>query len=184
LTFDWRHDQPNKFNGAYIYPYAPIAGDTISGTVLDSLKLSSAVGLVNGYFDVLPRGMFTPYVGAGIGFVYNQVARSYLNSETLLNGAGAATAFPGSVLATRSRLGSGQENNVGLAAALMAGVSFSIDQRWALDIGYRALYMEGGSATITTPSFVSVVTPTQRSLATLGDTWEHQVRVGVRFNIW
>jgi opacity protein-like surface antigen len=73
---------------------------------------------------------------------------------------------------------------VGLAAALMAGLSFSIDQRWAIDVGYRALYMEGGGATLTTPSFVSLVTPTQHSAATLGDTWEHQVRVGVRFNIW
>ena len=45
-------------------------------TVAELLKLSSAVGLVNGYFDMLPRGMFTPYVGAGIGFVYNQVSRS------------------------------------------------------------------------------------------------------------
>ena len=89
-----------------------------------------------------------------------------------------------SVAAPRTRVGSGKDDNVGLAAALMAGVSFSFDHRWALDVGYRALYLEGTSSTITTPSFVSVLNPTQRSVATLGDTWEHQVRVGVRFNIW
>ncbi len=148
------------------------------GQWCDSLKLSSAVGLVNGYFDVLPRGMFTPYVGAGIGFVYNQVSRSYSNTELLFD------ATPAQVAAPRTRVGSGKDDNVGLAAALMAGVSFSFDHRWALDVGYRALYLEGTSSTITTPSFVSVLNPTQRSVATLGDTWEHQVRVGVRFNIW
>ncbi len=132
---------------------------------------------MNGYVDILPRGMFTPYVGAGIGFVYNQVSRSYLNNEALLDATNA-------IVATRSRIGSGKADDVGLAAALMAGLSFSIDQRWAIDVGYRALYMEGGGATLTTPSFVSLVTPTQHSTATLGDTWEHQVRVGVRFNIW
>ena len=40
---------------------------------------------MNGYVDILPRGMFTPYVGAGIGFVYNQVSRSYLNNEAQLD---------------------------------------------------------------------------------------------------
>jgi opacity protein-like surface antigen len=39
---------------------------------------------VNGYLELLPRGMFTPYVGAGIGFVYNQITRSYVNTETLV----------------------------------------------------------------------------------------------------
>ena len=39
----------------------------------DTLKVNSTVGLVNGYIEPLPRGMFTPYVGAGIGFVYNDI---------------------------------------------------------------------------------------------------------------
>jgi Surface antigen len=52
------------------------SADIVNGTVLDTLQLSSAVGLVNGYFDLLSRGMFTPYVGAGIGFVYSQITRS------------------------------------------------------------------------------------------------------------
>ena len=38
--------------------------------------------------------------------------------------------------------GPAKTDNVGLAAALMAGVSFSFDQRWVLDVGYRALYLE------------------------------------------
>jgi opacity protein-like surface antigen len=175
LTLDFRQDKLNVFSGNYAY--APSPGFAVAGSVQDSLKVSSAVGLVNGYIDLLPRGFFSPYVGAGIGAVYNQITRSYLNSETLLDGTGATAG-------ARSRVGSGKENNLDLAAALMAGVSIAFDHRWALDIGYRALYMGGSSATVTTPSFVSVLTPTQHSTATLGDTWEHQVRVGLRWNIW
>ena len=68
----------------------------------------------------------------------------------------------------------------------MAGFSFSIDHRWALDIGYRALYMDGASSAITVTSMVPNVStqPTQHSTATLDSVWEHQVRVGLRLNIW
>jgi len=106
---------------------------------------------VNGYLELLPRGMFTPHVGAGIGFVYNQITRSYVNTETLVDGSG-------TTLSTRSRLGAGKDNDVGLALARMAGFSFSLDNRWALDVGYRALFMDGMSSTIDTYSFVSSTT--------------------------
>jgi hypothetical protein len=38
------------------------------------------------------------------------------------------------------------------------------------------------SSTINANSFVS--STTQHSVATLGEMCEHQVRIGVRFNIW
>jgi hypothetical protein len=40
--------------------------------------------------------------------------------------------------------------------------------------------MDGMSSTIDTNSFVS--STTQLSVATLGETWEHQVRIGVRLS--
>jgi opacity protein-like surface antigen len=58
----------------------------------------------------------------------------------------------------------------------MAGASFSFDHRWALDVGYRALFLDGGSVDLT-PSG-------QLSQGTIDHQWEHQVRVGVRINIW
>ena len=65
-----------------------------------------------------------------------------------------------------------------LAAALMAGVSMAVDQRWVLDVGYRAQYLDEASVELDLP-------PNGRtSKATIGAQWEHQVRVGVRFNIW
>ena len=76
----------------------------------------------------------------------------------------------------------GKDNSVGLAAALMAGVCFAFDQRWVLDVGYRAQYLAGSSVDVTSPS--TAPSPTQLSKGTMGDHWEHQVRVGLRFNIW
>jgi len=175
LTFDFRGDQTNVFSGTYNYLMIAPAGFSTLGSVTDTLKVSSGVGLANIYFDLLPRGAISPYIGGGIGFVYNDITRTYTNTEVQVDGTGAPTA-------TFVRTGQGKENNYGLAAAFMAGVAFSVDHRWALDVGYRALYMDGGSASITTTSLVTGLA--QQSTADLGDVWEHQVRVGLRWNIW
>ena len=58
----------------------------------------------------------------------------------------------------------------------MAGVTVSFDHRWAIDIGYRAQYLDEVSVDLT-PSG-------QLSKATMGDHWEHQARIGLRANIW
>jgi opacity protein-like surface antigen len=182
LTIDFRGDQQNAFAGAYSYVFPPVPTQSVNGTVTDSLKLSSAVGLANIYFEPLPRGMFTPYVGAGIGTVYNQITRTYDNTETLVVTA-TGVPVPGSAI---TRSADSKSNTYGLAAALMAGMSFSLDHRWALDIGYRALYIDGKSAAITVNSIIGPAStqPIQHSKATLDETWEHQFRVGLRFNIW
>ena len=46
----------------------------------------------------------------------------------------------------------------------------------AIDIGYRAQYLDEVSVDLT-PSG-------QLSKATMGDHWEHQARIGLRANIW
>ena len=99
--------------------------------------------MANGYVDILPRGLFTPYIGAGIGFAYNDVTRSRFNQEIETG----APPLVGPPLATNR-----SDTSVTLAAALMAGVSFSFDQRWVLDVSYRAQYVGGD-----TSSTVSVV---------------------------
>jgi opacity protein-like surface antigen len=177
LTLDFNQHNKYLFNGTYTYPMIAPVGNSINGRVVDTIRLSNAVALVNGYFDILPRGLFTPYVGAGIGFVYNQMDRNYQNTENQVNGAGAVVGGP------FVRGGTSRDNNVGLAAALMAGASISFHHSWALDIGYRALYMDGISTTVTIPSFFAGQ-PAQQSTAALGDVWEHQVRVGLRWNLW
>ena len=174
ITADFRSQSDLEISTNYTYP-SPNAGNTINGLVRETFKTNTAVVMVNGYFDILPRGLFTPYVGAGIGFVYNDVARSSYKLASEVDGVGATVAQ--TLLAN-----SGKDTSVTLAAALMAGVSFAFDHRWVLDVGYRAQYLGGD-----TSSTISIVNPPaapQFSKATMGDHWEHQVRVGVRFNIW
>ena len=135
------------------------------GTARDTVQLRGTVGLFNAYWDLAPRGSFTPYVGAGVGFVYNQINRRYSAIED--------------VSLAIDQQGSGSANNFGLAAALMAGASFSWSHGWALDIGYRALFMDGGDITI--PLTGGSATPSRLDI---GSQWEHQIRVGLRANIW
>ena len=80
-------------------------------------------------------------------------------------------------MVTAFKAGSSKETSVSLAAALMAGVSFSLNHQWAIDVNYRALYMEGASVTTT-------LTSAEVSKVTIGDVWDHQVRVGLRLNLW
>jgi opacity protein-like surface antigen len=173
LTLDFRGKQNLDHNSAYSYESTIAPGNTVNGTVRDRFQMRSVVGLANLYFDLLPRGAFTPYVGAGVGFVYNDVTRSYSNSENEVDGLGAI------VTSGTPVSGSSKEKGVGLAGALMAGASFAVSHSWMIDVNYRALYL--GSVDVVTP--VNTLVPSN-TRAQLGDTWEHQVRVGLRFNIW
>jgi len=170
FTVDFRGKQDLSADTSYSYTTAP---GTVAGTVTDRVRLNSAVLLANLYFDLLPRGVFTPYIGAGIGFVYNDATRTYTD-----------TAFPSDGAlpdpdAPRVITGTNKEKNVALAAALMAGATFAIDQHWLVDVNYRALYL--GGIDVTT-NVTGTVYPTTR--AQIGDTWENQVRIGLRYNIW
>lgn len=164
LTLDFRSQQDVTASATYADP------GPVDGVVAETLRVSRFVGLVNAYWDILPRGAFTPYIGAGIGLVYNDISRSHLTTED----------SGGGPLAVRTA--GGKSTNVGLAAALMAGASFSFSHQWALDVGYRALYLDGGTVTATLP--VDAPNPAQSSRVTLDNMWEHQVRVGLRYNIW
>jgi opacity protein-like surface antigen len=156
LTLDFLAEQTVGATATYTDP------GPVNGLVSDNLKVSRVVGLVNAYWDLLPRGAITPYIGAGIGLVYNDIDRTHVTTDDT----------PATL-----KTGSSKGTNVGLAAALMAGTSFSFNHEWAIDVSYRALYLEGGSVTTTLSS-------AEVSKVTIGDVWEHQVRVGLRFNIW
>jgi opacity protein-like surface antigen len=157
LTLDFRAHQNVDASATYV--------DGANGVVADTLKINRVVGLANVYWDLLQRGSFTPYIGAGIGFTYNDVERNHLTTED--SGGGPVAV----------KFGSSKDKNVGLAAALMAGVSFAFNHKCAIDVSYRALFLDGGSVTTT-------LSTGETSKATFGDLWEHQVRVGLRFNIW
>ncbi len=79
--------------------------------------LASTVGLANLYYDFQDREEFAPYLGAGIGWTYNE-----MDGQT-----GAAT----------------QDESFELALAAMAGFSYRLGGEWLFDAGYRFLYLGG-----------------------------------------
>jgi opacity protein-like surface antigen len=172
LTIDFRSKQDLTSDVSYAYT-STTGTTTVAGAVTDRVRMNSAVFLANLYFDLLPRGAFTPYIGAGVGFVYNDAARTYTDTATPSDGTLPDPDAPRITTATS------KEKNVALAAALMAGVTFAIDQHWLIDVNYRALYLGGIDITtsVNSPSFAT-------SRASLGDVWEHQARIGLRYNIW
>lgn len=153
LTLDFRGEQSMDSTTTYT------GGTGGPGTARDTVRLRGTIGLANLYWDLLPRGHFTPYVGAGIGFVYNDIARSYSDQPAGI-------------------VGSGSDNHVGLAGALMAGISFATDHRYVWDLSYRALYTDAGSITTVLSGTGGI------STVDIGSQWEHQVRIGLRVNLW
>ncbi|HWG06131.1 MAG TPA: outer membrane beta-barrel protein [Beijerinckiaceae bacterium] len=100
--------------------------DTYNGSV------QSSVVLANGYVDFGHWHGFTPYIGAGIGGAFNQVA-----SLTDIGAGATGVGAPGN-----GGLGfAPTKSSTSLAWALMAGVSFDVTHNLKLDISYRYLNM-------------------------------------------
>ena len=85
---------------------------------------SSVIGLVNGYYDITHWNGLTPYVGAGIGFAYNQ-----MHATSTQQGGFSPNEY--GVYPT-----GGQTN---LAWALHTGLSYDINSRLKLEMGYSFL---------------------------------------------
>jgi opacity protein-like surface antigen len=134
--------------------------------------------LLNGYVDLGTYSGFTPYVGAGIGVA--RVTSKYKQIYSFTNGLLYNTYCPpdvstGTPVAQTSvckfydSKGSGVRYNT--AFALMAGLSYDLNQNAKVDIGYR--YMDMGT--------VGAVSPT--GTASKVKLSSQEVRVGVRYMI-
>jgi opacity protein-like surface antigen len=169
LTIDFRSSLDLQAQGTYSYLTSG-GGSIISGSVTDKVRINNAVGLANLYWDLLPRGFFTPYIGVGIGLAYYDATRTYMDF---------AVPLAGIPLAPRTTTFSSKDTGVTLAGALMAGATFAIDQHWLIDVNYRALYL-GEVEVVTNVTGLTF----NSSRVTIGDTWEQQARIGLRYNIW
>jgi opacity protein-like surface antigen len=192
LTADFRQQTGGDLGGTYSYiankpaaggggsTYNGIAiGSTVSGNYSDKMMTRSTVLMANGYYDLAERGRFTPYIGLGIGASANRVERDVtFSDETIKLGA-----------ATSTRLGSHASDAQArwtLAAAAMAGVTYNFDKRTSLDLNYRLQYIQGYDvvSAVQAPGSATATAATVDSRAKIGDLWEHQLRAGVRVNLW
>lgn len=117
-------------------------------TKIDALSL-----LANFYVDLGTWYGFTPYVGAGLGVTYLR-SRDYEDTTLPVNHA----------------TSNGRTN---FSWAAMGGVSYQIDARWLVDVGYR--YLDMGDLPTSTESNSTLDHTTWKRLSA------QEIRIGLRF---
>jgi opacity protein-like surface antigen len=178
ITVDARNEQEHILHGRYSYTQVddhdqPIG--RVRGRSNDHTTLKGALTMATLYWDLLPRGgRFTPYVGAGVGFAVHEVDRRHLTEERICTSCGTTA---------RSFSGSDKGHAVSVAGAATTGVTWNIDPHFAVDFSYRYLMIGGFSTDITVANSADEH-DRRRSVLRFSDQGEHQVRAGVRWNLF
>lgn len=143
----------------------------------DTTSARSVFSLFNAYYELGRHMGVQPYVGAGIGIAYNELSRTHSTYETTCD----PTTGCGTEVTRTAYSAEGKANVFTLAAALTAGLTYNITDITALDFNYRMLYIGGSSVKLSVSDPLSGSTSVSKT--TFGDTLEHQLRAGLRFNI-
>ena len=175
ITVDARTATNADADGSYRYQLTAAPGNFVEGTVRERTEVRNTVALANLYLDLSQRGSgVTPYIGAGIGFAVRSIDRDHTTTEIVEDGGGALVG-PGSTFT-----GQGKAHQVAPAAAVMAGLAYSVTPGTVIDISYRFTWIGGVDAsTRITNGF-----DTYNSRLTIGDSIDHQIRAGLRWNVW
>ncbi|SIS74027.1 outer membrane protein [Insolitispirillum peregrinum] len=151
-----RTDLTLGYRGGY-----DINANTTQGGTTFNFKgdVSAITGMANVYVDVAKMGMFTPYVGAGIGFSRNKVSDTDITTTAGVNGS-----LEG-------------DTTTSLAWQVGAGVGIDVAPKWTIDVGYRYLDLgEAKSGSTATIGGVTVGNATAK-----GDLRAHELQAGVRY---
>jgi opacity protein-like surface antigen len=133
-----------------------------------SFGLKSDVVLANLYYDIDCRCGFTPYVGAGLGFVRHQTSAGHVIDT--VNGQGVTGTIDGA-------------SSHHVAGALMAGLTFQVRERMSIDAGYRFLYLGQTATGAVKDTFDRTVAPTTIAPdPTVEQIHAHEFRVGLRYD--
>ena len=152
--------------------WVPVANSTTNFEITDTTKIDATVWMVNAYYDLFSNRGFTPYIGAGIGFAWNQLNRHHESTYSVCDTLGDPTcAAP--IVTTES--GAVSADKLSFAAAAMAGISYDVSEITTVDLGYRYLYIAGSDVALDINDDISRVE--------IGDQHIHQFRAGLRFNV-
>ncbi len=181
FTAETRSQGKVKINGEYAYTSIVVAGaqENVSGIVKDETTLRGGVILFNGYYDFhrFNGSNFRPYVGGGVGFAWNELKRNHSTTELTCDAIADPACVPN--LARDSINVQDKTHSVTFAAAATTGFAYKISQGTHFDMNYRFLYIGG-----TDQGFgVSGGQFGGDSKVSIGDTYEHQIRAGLRFDV-
>ncbi|NOU05181.1 MAG: hypothetical protein HOO99_03255 [Hyphomicrobiaceae bacterium] len=155
----------------------------------DRFTHQNSTFLLSGFYDINRTGRFRPYVGAGIGIAMHQIERSSSESTTCddtrsvstdatgLNPVNGCTIVGGMPLAYSMTSASSSSIGLGLAAQVSAGLTYDIAPRTHWDTGYRMLWQSGNVA-------ISNGTLGGTSTIRVGNTINHELRTGLRLDLW
>jgi len=157
--------------------YGPVTPQTqVNVDVQDRTSLRGGFTLFNLYYDLFTHSGFTPYVGAGIGFSFNEINRSNVTTTTTCNLVTDPDCDSPVGRASETYAADEKKHSMALAAAFSAGFSYAFSSAAALDFNYRYLYLDESEVGLTLNGVPSIVS--------IGETSEHQLRAGVRFNVF
>lgn len=152
-----------------------------------SVKNSMYLGMLNGYIDLGTFAGFTPYVGAGVGVAYTKQTASANGScqgSQVVSGVAGVSQTTNTFIcdnqttytaaAADVSLLSYEDDQWSFAYSLNAGVGYQFTKNLTLDLGYQftsapnAMYANFDGTSITQRKGINV----------------HEVRVGLRYDLW
>lgn len=150
------------------------AANPISGSEEIDAEYNAVSFILNGYYDLPSFGAITPYVGAGVGLA--RVTYNQTRTLTCIPGGGDETCgFPaGQAGAETSQTLTLAEEYWAPAYQLSVGASYRVNERLSVDAGYSYTdYAGGGELNY------------DDGTAITDDGFEvHQVRAGIRYDLW
>ncbi len=183
LTAETRTKGEVEIEGVYNFNTPVRAGqwDEVRGTVQDKTSLSGGIFLLNGYYDFNrgPQSRFTPYIGGGIGFAWNELRRVHTTAESSWR-CDEATGQCASPRTERDRVHvKDKTHDLSFAAMLSTGVGYRLNDYALLDLNYRYLFVDSTDAAIQIrgDQFGGA------SKVSIGEMHEHQLRAGIRFEV-
>jgi len=154
----------SRDGGTYTGPNGPIIGQqTITASY------SSQNFMVNGYYDMPQFGRFTPYVGAGAGLARITYSEKRENSDC---------ADSGGYQCAGGQVSSAEVDYTKTswkpAYSISVGTAYALNENLSLDVGYSFLSVAGGD----TINYSDGAAIDENGFST------HQVRAGLRYQIW
>ncbi len=188
VTVDARTKSSVSSDATYSYMVDPGVGNPATiradGIVTDRTDVRSTVMLANLYWDFAGRGStFMPYVGVGVGAAVRTMERGYTARERLYDTTTSPETFSG--VGVRYG-GEGKAHQLTPALALTAGLGYALSPGMVFDLNYRYTYIgeaDFGTKVSFSPADPSGVSSTV-SRQTIGETHEHALRAGIRWNVW
>lgn len=156
----------------------------------EKASLMSNTFMFNLVHDFNREGRFNPYLGAGVGFVTHLLHRDATENAKCSKGGNNIDELYGllnpgtcydTALVPLKYVTSGSKTamGVGLAASVQAGVAYKLSERVHWDTGYRLMWMGGKVAsTVETSNGIGTTT------VSVGNRVDHEIRTGIRFDIW